>query len=315
MLGRTEERLARNQETYIEAASGTWLEALERSMVQMKEYQAARKKLEQRRLAYDTTLAKVQKAKKEDFRVEEELRSQKAKYEEAEDDVHRRMDDIRDNDPQCVADMGLFLEAQLEYHEKCRQALLQLQAEWPARYVFLLCCESNITDKCSTQLSSRGGRQNPRSRSSTVRSYTQPEPEPEPMPEIRPTIRSNTSRTATSNTHRPGFNRSTTYDPSAQPRRDLSPAHSAPLSRVPSDSLMIKTARSNLRNHQDPDVFGDDSSPDHSYYDRASSPATSNASSSNASLTGARRAPPPPPPSRAKKPPPPIPAKRATVTS
>lgn len=98
----------------------------------MKEYQAARKKLEQRRLAYDTSLAKMQKAKKEDFRFEEELRSQKAKYEEAEDDVHRRMQDIRDNDPQSVADLGLFLEAQLEYHEKCRNVLLRLQTEWPA---------------------------------------------------------------------------------------------------------------------------------------------------------------------------------------
>jgi hypothetical protein len=101
----------------------------------MKEYQAARKKLESRRLAYDASLAKLQKAKKEDFRVEEELRSQKAKYEEAEDDVHRRMEDIRDADPEIVADIGSFLDAQLAYHDKCREALLQLKAEWPARFV------------------------------------------------------------------------------------------------------------------------------------------------------------------------------------
>jgi phage-related tail protein len=98
----------------------------------MKEYQAARKKLETRRLAYDASLAKMQKAKKEDFRFEEELRSQKAKYEEAEDDVHRRMEDIRDMDPDTVADLGSFLEAQLAYHDKCRDALLQLKSEWPA---------------------------------------------------------------------------------------------------------------------------------------------------------------------------------------
>lgn len=57
--------------------------------------QAARKKLESRRLAYDASLAKMQKAKKEDFRVEEELRSQKAKYEETSEDVYRRMQDVR----------------------------------------------------------------------------------------------------------------------------------------------------------------------------------------------------------------------------
>lgn len=56
--------------------------------------QAARKKLESRRLAYDTALAKMQKAKKEDFRTEEELRTQKAKYEEANEEVYRRMQDV-----------------------------------------------------------------------------------------------------------------------------------------------------------------------------------------------------------------------------
>lgn len=79
-------------------------------MAQMKEYQvslnlirrifilivsqSARKKLESRRLAYDASLVKMHKAKKEDFRVEEELRSQKAKYEETSEDVYRRMQDV-----------------------------------------------------------------------------------------------------------------------------------------------------------------------------------------------------------------------------
>lgn len=133
VFGRTQERLARAQETYITAATNSWLESLERSLVQMKEYQASRKRLETRRLAYDTSLAKMQKAKKEDFRVEEELRSQKAKYEESADDVLRRMEEIRDADPEMVSDMGTFLEAELAYHDKCREALLQLKSDWPTR--------------------------------------------------------------------------------------------------------------------------------------------------------------------------------------
>ena len=56
--------------------------------------QSARKKLENRRLAYDASLAKMQKTKREDFRVEEELRIQKAKFEEASEDVYRRMQDV-----------------------------------------------------------------------------------------------------------------------------------------------------------------------------------------------------------------------------
>ncbi len=101
--------------------------------MQLKEYQAARKRLETRRLAYDTSLAKMQKAKREDFRVEEELRSQKAKYEESQDDVQRRMEEIRDADPESVTDLASFLDAELAYHDKCRDALLQLKSEWPAR--------------------------------------------------------------------------------------------------------------------------------------------------------------------------------------
>lgn len=45
-------------------------------------------------MAYDASLAKMQKAKREDFKVEEELRSQKAKYEETSEDVYRRMQDV-----------------------------------------------------------------------------------------------------------------------------------------------------------------------------------------------------------------------------
>lgn len=38
-LGRANERLARVQETYVASATSSWLEGLERSLVQMKEYQ------------------------------------------------------------------------------------------------------------------------------------------------------------------------------------------------------------------------------------------------------------------------------------
>lgn len=75
----------------------------------------------------------MEKAKREDFRVEEELRSQKVKYEEASDDVIRRMEDIKEAEVDNVMDMETFLNAQLEYHERCREALLQLKNEWPGR--------------------------------------------------------------------------------------------------------------------------------------------------------------------------------------
>lgn len=41
MFGRTEERVARVQESYIAQANASWMESLDRSMTQMKEYQVS----------------------------------------------------------------------------------------------------------------------------------------------------------------------------------------------------------------------------------------------------------------------------------
>lgn len=131
-LGRANERIARVQETYCANATSSWLESTERSIVQMKEYQAARKKLEARRLAYDTATGKMQKSKKEDYKMEEELRSQKAKYEESSEEVYRRMLDIKEAEMDSVADLTSFLEAELMYYDRCREVLLQLKKDWPA---------------------------------------------------------------------------------------------------------------------------------------------------------------------------------------
>lgn len=130
-LGRANERIARMQETYVANATSSWLESLERSLVQMQEYQTARKKLDTRRLAFDTSQAKMQKSKKEDFRMEEELRSQKAKYEESNEDVYRRMQDIKEAEADSVQDLTSFLEAELSYYDRCREVLLQVKKEWP----------------------------------------------------------------------------------------------------------------------------------------------------------------------------------------
>lgn len=131
-LGRANERIARMQETYCANATSSWLESLERSLVQMKEFQRARKQLDSRRLAYDTASVKMQKSKKEDFRMEEELRNQKMKYEESSEDVYRRMIDIKEAEVESVQDLTSFLEAELTYYDRCREVLMQLKRDWPA---------------------------------------------------------------------------------------------------------------------------------------------------------------------------------------
>ena len=73
----------------------------------------------------------MQRAKKEDFRAEEEVRSQKAKFEESTEDVHRRMDDIIEAENDNVVDLFAFLEAEIEYHDRCRDTLMRLKESWP----------------------------------------------------------------------------------------------------------------------------------------------------------------------------------------
>lgn len=131
-LGQANERISRFQDTYAVNATGTWLEALERSLAQMKEYQNARKKLETRRTTYDNCMARMQKAKSGDFRAEEELRSSKIKYEESADDVNRRMQDIVESEQDSTQQLYAFLEAELTYHDRCREVLMQAWKNWPA---------------------------------------------------------------------------------------------------------------------------------------------------------------------------------------
>ncbi|KAF2714961.1 BAR-domain-containing protein [Pleomassaria siparia CBS 279.74] len=311
-LGRANERLARVQETYVVGATGTWLEGLERSLAQMKEYQNARKKLETRRLAYDTSLVKMQKAKKEDFRVEEELRSQKAKYEESSEDVFRRMQDIKEAEVEMVQDLTDFLEAELTYHDRCREILLNVKRDWPVR-------ENKNRPTRSRSVTTAHGyseRLNP--------------PEEEPVPEApRVTIPRLSSRNVSPGGHdsspsgyaRPSYSRTSTLDATSRVHREESPRR---ISRVPTEPTAIMAGRGALRPVRRTDTFADDYEDDyantHSHRrDRSPpSPATSQGSqiSRTISWTAAgtpehavngKKAPPPPPPSRAKKPPPPPP--------
>lgn len=80
----------------------------------------------------------MSKVKKEDFRVEEELRAQKAKYEESSEDVFRRMQDIKEAEVDLVQDLTDFLEAELTYYDRCREILLNVKKDWPVRYAISL---------------------------------------------------------------------------------------------------------------------------------------------------------------------------------
>ncbi|KAF8244773.1 BAR-domain-containing protein [Wilcoxina mikolae CBS 423.85] len=326
MMGQANEKVARVQDSYVQTASESWLESLERSLAQMKEYQAARRKLESRRLAYDATLSKMQKQKKEDFRIEEELRAQRIKYEESSDDVYRRMGEIQDSEAESMADLGAFLDAELEYYDRCRDILANLRRQWPA-----------------------GGQQpklRDRSRSTTAHSFgnggaREESPPPLPEVEIRPAIgsRVKTSDRAPPNggfrlpnpdgdriSSKPAFHRTQT-----SPMTFEGPTTVERMSRTRSDQGQVPPPlprnRPSVSESYENENTSSPPARDRYGYDRSESPARSigsttsrvvSRSSSNNTLANAynansaRKQPPPPPPPAARKKPPPPPPKRVT---
>ncbi|KAK1822642.1 hypothetical protein LTR12_002989 [Friedmanniomyces endolithicus] len=259
-LGRANERIARMQETYVANATSSWLESLDRSLVQMKEYQAARKKLESRRLAFDTAQQKMQKTKKEDFRMEEELRSQKAKYEESNEDVYRRMLDIKEAEVDSVGDLSSFLEAELTYYDRCREVLLQLKRDWPAQ-------TAGPRSDTASPVNGLPPRRISRSRASSLTQRFAGIAEDEPLePPSRPTISSRvTSGQSSPRRELAAFDLPTNIRPIAAMGRSHStfegptslvyggggradsPAGLPRLSRVPTEPTQILAGRSQLR--------------------------------------------------------------------
>ncbi|ORY71381.1 uncharacterized protein BCR38DRAFT_330921 [Pseudomassariella vexata] len=327
-MGRANERIAGIQESYVAHASNYWLESLERSLATMKEYQvgSARKKLENRRLAYDASMAKMQKAKREDFRLEDELRTSKAKYEESSEDVLRRMQDIQEAEADSVSDLTQFLDAELDYYDRCAEELRRVRRDW-------------VSGQSQPASYSRGGqsdyglgrRPTNRSRSNTTRSYggedrterwasaakqdiyedEEMTPEPVRMPIRSNRLNSNSGIATPTSPPRPAINRASTYS---------TPAPTMPpnVNALRNGLRPVSKLYSNQNTSQD--VFADDydtnTSSGSPEYDRCESPATSYGSlsrtTSNTGLSGSmKKGPPPPPPSRAKKPPPPIPQRLA----
>ncbi|KAF3356839.1 hypothetical protein VdG1_06136 [Verticillium dahliae VDG1] len=289
-VGRANERIAETQEAYAAEVNQNWLEAIERSLAMMKEYQGARKKHESRRLAYDASISKMNKAKRDDYRIEEEMRSNRAKFEESGEDVMRRMQDIKEAEADNVRDLSNFLDAELEYHERCAEELRRVRQAWATNV-------SQTSPNRLDRISSIERRPTGRSRANTARSFNDYAPrnqiyeEQEPEPEAQPTFQG----------------------PASERRASAIPS-------MPSISARPTTRTNTNSPYAREDVFADDydestasgsGSPD--WGARSASPATSMGSlTRSTSNLGIKKAPPPPPPCRSKKPAPPIPPKRAS---
>ncbi|KTW25931.1 hypothetical protein T552_03205 [Pneumocystis carinii B80] len=122
--------MSKEQERLIDGISNSVLESMERSLVQFKDFHAARKKLESRRLSYDSVSNRFIKAKKEDSRIEEELRATKAKYEEACESIYSRIYSIQQAEATQLNDLTLLLDLEFRYYERCYIIIQNLKESW-----------------------------------------------------------------------------------------------------------------------------------------------------------------------------------------
>lgn len=156
----------------------------------------------------------MQKAKRDDFRIEEELRTNRAKYEESNEDILRRMQDIKDAEADSIRDLTGFMDCQLSYHERCADELRRVKRTWPGAATAASGGSGGFGGGGGSSLSAGG--YGGRSRSNTARSYnsdrfgnsSRPEEEPESTP-VRMSIRSNSRVPSSGNLG--GLNNSISY--------------------------------------------------------------------------------------------------------
>ncbi|KAF8922986.1 hypothetical protein EDD21DRAFT_385168 [Dissophora ornata] len=122
-MGDAHQNIGAAQLELISRFGSSYLDTLEKSQAQMKEYHTMQKKLQSRRQDYDAKLAKVQKAKKEKPEWEEEMQASKAKYEETRENVLNLMTTINESQDDDLSGLKSYYEAQLAYAQRVVEIL------------------------------------------------------------------------------------------------------------------------------------------------------------------------------------------------
>ncbi|KAI8807676.1 hypothetical protein BJ742DRAFT_305281 [Cladochytrium replicatum] len=105
----------------------TYMLSLNGTLAEMKEYQAARKKLENRRLDFDAKLNKVQKAKKDTPALEEDTRVAQGKYEDSLSDTTNKMIRLNSNEEEQLDELLRMVDAQYEHYRHCWEIVKDLK--------------------------------------------------------------------------------------------------------------------------------------------------------------------------------------------
>ncbi|CAG8462253.1 10852_t:CDS:2 [Ambispora gerdemannii] len=129
-FGIANEKVANAQLEYVTRVREEFLEGLEFTINDLRQYQSLKRKLESRRLDYDAKLSKVQKSKKEKPELEEEMRAAKQKYEETIEDMSDKMTAVHESEGQYVQELTAFLDAELEFFKKGHEILSAVRKDW-----------------------------------------------------------------------------------------------------------------------------------------------------------------------------------------
>ncbi|CAG8643534.1 28289_t:CDS:2 [Dentiscutata erythropus] len=129
-LGIANEKIASCQLEHVSKVREDFLESLDASIEDLKQYQNMKRKLESRRLNYDAKLSKMQKSKKEKPELEEEMRAAKEKYEDTKEELNKKMVTINESEDQYIQELTAFLDSQIEYFKNSCDILSTLRKDW-----------------------------------------------------------------------------------------------------------------------------------------------------------------------------------------
>ncbi|CEP11464.1 hypothetical protein [Parasitella parasitica] len=129
-LGQTETRIAALQEALANDIRMSYMTTLENGLQEYKEYDSLRKKLESRRLDYDSKINRLNKAKKEKPELEQEMQASRIKYEDTEHDLIQKMAYLQEFENEHRDALFDMIEAQSAYHTQARELLESLKKNW-----------------------------------------------------------------------------------------------------------------------------------------------------------------------------------------
>ncbi|EPX72210.1 BAR adaptor protein [Schizosaccharomyces octosporus yFS286] len=128
MYGKTLIQIGALQENFVRFVTESYMKELNEWLSQKKVLEMKEKKLENRRLVFDALSTKIQKAKKEDSKIEEELRMARGKYETTLEDFEERMIELRELESSQVNKLILLVRKQTQFHEQCLNVLRPLES-------------------------------------------------------------------------------------------------------------------------------------------------------------------------------------------